>query len=111
MDVGEALLVAGVVLSGGYLVCEGWHHLRCRRCRVARQALRDQYPGWRPSTLWFLSHRGTDQGWTVIAVFYDAPGWQSRPAPYKLFAVAADFGSVVELPITPGSPFQIRGRK
>ena len=47
----------------------------------------------------------------VVAVFYSQPGFPTRPGPYKLYAVARDFGSAHELDCSPDSPYWIRGRK
>jgi hypothetical protein len=80
-------------------------------CR-ARQALRDRHPDWQVWTGW-MSHRATEPGRAVVAVFYRQPGHVCFPptGQYKLFAVTSDLNKVEELPDSPDSPYLIHGLK
>jgi hypothetical protein len=77
-------------------------------CKATREALRRLQASWIVSETRIIANEGAR---CVIAVFYDAPGISVKPPRYKLFAVSTDLKTIEELPVTPDSPYWIKGRK
>jgi hypothetical protein len=77
-------------------------------CRIARQALRNDYPTYMPIG---TRLRATEPRRYVVAVFYKEPEIVHRPSPYKLYEVSPDLTTATEVPCNPESPYWIQDRK
>jgi hypothetical protein len=84
------------------------HHLGCKSCRLARQAIRDRHPTFRVGG---SEHRAWEADRDVVAVFYKEPRVVCFPPAYRLVAVVHDGSLIEELPDDRDSRYAIRGRK
>jgi len=100
----------GVLLAAGTLaitlaVRNVWHGYRWPACRAARRVVRDRHPDWR---LCGSTHRATEPGRDVVAVFHQQLGLRHRPTPYRLVVVDRGAGAAEVLPDDPGSPYAFK---
>jgi len=100
------LVVVAVALP--FAIRDSWHSYRCISCRTARHAVRDRHLDWQ---VLGSTHRATEPGRDVVAVFYQQRANHRRPSPYLLVAVARESGATEELPTDGGSPYAFKGRK
>ena len=79
-------------------------------CRAALTAVRSCHPDWRAWTA-SGSVRAVESDRFVVAVFYIAPDVDVRPPRYVLVALNRDLQFLELLPVSPDSPYYVRGRK
>jgi hypothetical protein len=103
----EWLLLACAVIFTPWMLWDFLHYNCCFACRLSRNVMHDRYPDCRVSG---SSHRATEPGRAVVAVFYIPPPPVIKPEPYWL--VAVDRGGVVQQLAPEAEPlYRILGRK
>jgi hypothetical protein len=77
-------------------------------CKAARTQLRQSQPLLQILGTRLITRNANE--W-IVAVFFQEPHRQVKPARYKLFSVSDDLSKIIELPCEPTSLYWIRGRK
>ena len=84
-------------------------HPALRAARERAEAhLRLSHPGWRVTN---ARLRADEPNRYIFVLFYDDGGPPVVPGRYRVVAVCKDDGAVRELPLSPESPYWIRGYK